>query len=677
MANGFSKSITSPVNIPQVQPIQPTQSDTGDAIQLASFGLSLYEREKAKQSEASRQLKLQELTGKSQEIATDLLSALDQKDLTSVQQAVRVNRAINAASTSPTEREFLMGKVGEILKTDLFAGAIEAEKSASDLMTEEILSYEDFMQGVVLGGKNLDQMTDEQKRDALDGLRALSVKRESARIANEKLGTNPSVPAYADALDSIFSLEYASNEHLLGSLIQQVTAAGGDPASIELLSQARLGLSRQFSQQENIARDLYNQAMKQPSLSPSDRTAITAIRDNALKQMQDMRSRLESMDEEQFQNAAKMANLLKTQMQVELQESAPEIFKLKEIAGSGYNALMSTLLNRLPNFKAGAIATLEKGATAAFLSSTEGRAVIAQTFDLKEMNLMLEGKSISQYDQDKADALAGQRWTMVAPLIEDPKMLDSLPEQRVENLTLAMIEVLDRADEVGDKESLKNANKLLSSPAVESLIARSKDENTQRVLSNYVASSTAALLQDQLQRAGISYNANSQKFETGGAADPGAQEISKLSDPRAAAGAVERKAAAQERKNRVKTMNNKLEQSAKLLVKYNPAIDDIKEARDYLLIGAAPNKVKGTLNPFQPNKVEAIQAAVKLEEIEKSLELKKRVQEFEAGVREANVQVGAALGAEIKPQQAADTSDMDDEEFEEMIKQMRDARAKR
>lgn len=650
MSDGFRKQLTTPVDIPKVQPIQPTPTATGDVLQLASFGLDLYQRDQAQKKESNRQLKLEELTGKSQQIASKLLEDLQQQDLSPIQQAIRVDKAINSSSQSPTERDFMMGKVGEILKTDVFSAAIEAEKSSSELMTEEILKYPPSIQGLVLGGKNLDQMTDDQKRDALDAGRQISLQMERARLASEKLSTTPSVTAFSEAVDSVFSLEMAANEQVLGSLIQQVSGAGGDPESVELLSQARLGLSRQLGQQETIVRDMYSQVLKDPKVTKEQLTKATAIRDNSLKQLTDMKGRLDSMDDEQFENAAKMANLLKSQMELELRETAPEIFKLKDIAGSGYNALMGVLLNRLPNFKDVAVNALEKGAIAGFLSSPEGQATVAQTFDLKEMNLMLEGKTLSSYDADAADAAAGMRWNMIAPLVENPEMLDSQPQVMVDNLTTAMIQVLDRADEVGDQQSLVNANKLLSSKATEALIAKVSNPESQRVLANYVASSTAALFEDKLQGAkGLTYDTTAQRFMADTTDEP-ELAISTLADPRARASGQAARAANQQRKRDVEEMNNKLNQAASLLVKYNPAISDVNKAKDYLLIGAPGANIQGELTPFRPIEKQAIKQAVELQKLEEDLELKNRVKEFAEGIRRGGVAATAALGGQLEQQ---------------------------
>lgn len=649
---GFRREIGTSVEAPQIQVPQATGDDVSDVLNVAAFGLDLYgqyqQRKKIEDQEKLRSI----LTGKAQEIHSRIVEALDQQDISPAKLEIMTQKLVSGASQSPSERQFLLESIGKLQSSKIFEAAFKAEQDEDSFLTDELKSFDDEIIVSVSRDKDITELSTEEKRRAVVQARKLNAKREEFKAVNEDLSLNPTYAGFVDSTEKRMSLVYEQAGSVLPSLMDKVRRAGGNAELTELLSAAKTNFVSLIEQLKQAQRQDFNMVMKSGDKDLIDRAKVA--HENSLKALDDQVEFLNGLDEEQFKSTMRMANKLKQELEIELYETMPEAMRNKEAFGAAYNSLVELALNKNPVLLEDVRKRAKGGILQALGATPEGSAVLSNHFDMAQLRHVFNGKSLASFDEAERDRVAAKRWTTVSHVISDPKSMDALTDKQVSSTAIAMIEVLDAAEEAGDSQSLKNANTLLTSPALERLLQHNSLTDDQKaVITDRVRSSTAKLLEESnLEGFGIRYDASKKEFV--------ASEVKPIKgtsgDPRDVAlrRSTERKN--RETQEKLKKINQKLKVTSSLMSKYNPAVESDLEARD-LIVSFGNVPVTGKLPSFEPEKREAVRQSVSVDEIKKRSSLEEEVRSFSEGVSKTLEQQKQRVQAE----QVSEETEIDQE----------------
>lgn len=626
---GFRRDINTSVQTPQVQVPKATGDDVSDVLNIATFGLGLYSQYKEKQATQKKAERQDLLLGKAQDIHLNIVAAMEQKDLSPERIEMMVQKGIRGVTSSPTERQFLIESIGKLQSSDLFkeslAGEVDEDTQLTDLLRNAETSTPGIVQGI-LGEKDISELSTEEKRRANVEVRKRQADLNKLEALQEDLSMSPSVNGFARLSQEKVKFALDQAGVVLPSLMDKVRRAGGDSEQVELLSAAKSNLVAYIEQvKQNQALD-FNNAFA--SVSKDEAERIKGIHDNTMKALDSQIKSLNDMDEEQFLSTARLAKKLKDELSIELHKSLPQAMRIKEALGPAYNALMDVVLSKQPELLEKASQTVEGSLLEVLSETVSGRAVTAQFMDLSQIAPIVEGQPLADVPRVDREAIASSRWSTVSPIINDVKTIDSMNDAQVKNVAKSMIDILDLAEEVGDEQSLKNASKMLSSKAVSRLLEHNAlDDLDKKTFSNYIASSSIALIKDRANE-GVEYDVSSGKFTA-------KSDLPKENDRSGITAGV--RTSVREAAGRKESMlNERFDAAAEALAKYNPAISNTKEAKDYmavLLQGSV--KLKGVLPAIEQEKIQAAQEGITVQELKQRSSLEEEVRAFSEGTSEA------------------------------------------
>lgn len=647
---GFRKEIGTSVDVPNIQVPQSTGDDVSDALNIASFGLNIYGQVREQELARQRKQRQEQLLGEAQVIAEDLFDARSQKELTAVEETMRLNKRLSTF-TNPVERQMVQELVAEQLTTGLYKEARKEMLDASEQLNEQLREIDKRspeLAALVFQGKNIDQMSMDEKRDTMDKYRTMVANQAKVEETNLNFANNPTVRSFRQVADAQKINLFSLMQGQLGSLINQVDVSGDDAEKKDILSTAKNNMLLVLDKEMQNVSAAYTAALQSPRLTDDARKAIEQEYNAYTSALKNQRKVLNEMDQEQFDKTSRMAKLLSDKNDTQLQKSFPQLMKLKQAMGPAFNSVMNAVLVRSPQLQQVTANTIEESVTS-LLGTPAGQTILAESLDLEAMHNVMQGIGLQEYAEKSRDAAAAHHWNASKVLVESPEALDTMNDDQINNVGIGIIGILDRADELGDTDSMANANALLTSPALTKFVDRLPD-NQKEVLTDYIAKSTAEFMRRQLSDDSfLKYNEQTGKIEGTLKRDPKVDEFNRRFTGGFLGGSS--------RPSRVQTAekeaNYKLNKAAEMVAKYHPTFKgDTEKARQYVLSRALPT-LRTSLTEEEKQAASALES---LEALRKRNELGERVQQFER----TTAQVAGI-----------DLSDLSPEEFEEYLAELR------
>lgn len=616
---GFRREIGTNVEVPTFNVPQSTGDDVSDALNIASFGLNVFSQIKEREAESARLERQKELVGVSENIIKDIAYTKSQKRINAFQEQKMIEDQINQIS-NPMERAFVRENVVKSLTTGIYGEARKNEQAEEDALDADLRRIDKEypqLSPSLFRGRNIASMSMDEKFEIMTEFRHLAKLDAEKQAAGDDFLANPSVRSLNAVLSAEFQSGFGKLQADLANFMTMVDKAGGSPERKEILSRGKANLVTALNTMQNLVDSTYTSGRK----LVQDKEQLKYMDDSYksyVDQLKNYRDQLDKMDTEQFDRIARLSKVLKDNNNINLQNSFPKFMQLREVMGSGFNSLVDALIisnvGNIQNVTSDVIGDTIRDV----LGSPAGAAVAADTLDLESFNKVVTDGSLMQYAEKDRDTAAGLHWNAVSKYVTSPNLIDEIPQDAVNNLGISMISVLERADELSDSDSLANASNLLASPAMRKMIDR-LPEDQQNIVSSYVARSAS-----EFMRRGLS------DIE-GATYDPVAGKLNVQEEQDRTAPARARFRAGQlnrVRRTKAEQINQKLENAATILVQYNPNVDNIKQAKEYIVRQTRPDLAPA---PKEDDnlRAQAIKQNTTVEAIRERAELDARLRDFE------------------------------------------------
>ena len=691
MAEGFARDVTTEIAIPQVQApnFNQNRSTVEDVADIASFGLGIFEQQKAKKQEAARQGRLNAVSGGALKAQSMLEDIKIQKGTITSSDILRVSRKVGGQFTSPSERTLFNSTLGEGLSGPLFQSIVGDDLDEAATTKASFRQLSKGAQVSALTSLEYDDIN-EVPDEALGELEAIGLVFDAnvnkMKAAKEKFAGSPTTETFNEYLSTNMDTSIDLMAQNLQVTINDLDKLGlNSPEYKERLGQMKSGFTNVLEGRLNEARIVLLQAKKNATVEEAKR--LTADFELAESTIKGTISRVTTLSDDAWKSSMDLANNLKNEMSIDASESFPQVMMLQEVfKGGGFDEIMKMVLveSRGKDLIAAKVSKdLERGLLNSGRDINIGSvATIASKKSIQELRGIFEGRAINEAKLEDRKTVIEDRWKWVNTMIKDPELINSLSknEEKMDKLGFAMIDILKTAETDGTNEDLVRANELLSSKAFGNYLSKIRPEEAE-VVSRYVASSTALSLDKEFSKnTRMIYNA-----DTGSIVKPTItrQGKAKASQDfgKAAGGSIDTSSfqATEVIKGDTK-LQSKLDNAVDSLVKYSPFINSlpqgerVKAARDYLLNTIPDSQVKGTRQDFSKDKSDAIKNGQSMEELEKRFSAETRFTGIETDLSALQKkELERKTGVQGTPT-IEDTSDMDDETFETYIEELKKAR---
>lgn len=638
----FQKDVSTNIRVPEVQVPVGTGDDTTDALQVATFGLSLFAQSQERKRLQDQKLRQEAVLSAALDAESALANASAQKGGLSDLERIRIVEGFGSQFTSPSERMAFQGALAEQVSSGIYSKQFEKELSDRERDIKHIHSLApEGSLVLVTGGKNLNDMSDEELNAAKLKADIFAAKHAETQAAASVWVTSQDAGSLRNLLSKGYSEMFSKLGGQLGTLMTDVQTAG-DTESKVLLSQSKSFFVNAVEQYKGQVNSLVTQASL-ANLSSDQQAQLRFTRDSAVGELDNMMSTVNEMDDEQWKSTLRLTQELQSRAKIDAEKGFPLLSRFsKVLTGESMGLVLRKMFMEgdLLDVTADKIADSVQQGIFNITSDLDmtGVAQAGNSLDLKSFEDMLTGKVA---DNDLAIA---EHWKLADKVVRDPSIVDHLGEKQIDNTGLSMIHALKAAEERGTEQDIKNASSLLGSEGMKLFMKKLKPEEQQN-LSNYVAGFVAKEMERRFKFSPkMVYNADRKEV---------IRDVPiKGQEPR-----------------RDNVLTDQLNNSAQMLAAYHPQFKGKEgEAKDYLMSFVSSDQVRGEKKEFGAQEQQAITTGQTLEELEEQVSLKEQVVSLTGRIKEMSKGLS---------EKEMDLSDMDDEEFEEFQKLQREEFLKR
>lgn len=695
---GFQKNVTQ-------THAEPPAARQPEVARFADLGTSFGEMAGTivrETKEARRKNRESELLGEAQRMVRTRDEALAQDPKSGAKLNLQVQRDIATLGRTPEERDFLRRAVNQAQGANISSltrSAIDEQSKRSDSLLMDALGTD--LGKAMVTPEIIDGSASQEdlNRWVIDYNKAV-VQQEQAKLNNQQIQAEASVNS-KKAADSWEGM--ASNFNQL--LTAQEAQLRSSLASVEQLPSA--DKADQIARiKNNMVSNIQLYRQKIFSSSGAVRKNMTAAEakefDKRVKLYMDQADTviqgLDKLKDDEVKRVADYLGVAKKNLGIDALQAAEGLFRMRETVGDqAVGSMINAVIQGDPEFLEAFRGQVTKELAAGFTDSQRS------AMQMKSMISFFEGSSILDIadPEERADK-AKSFYSASGKLIIDGSILTA-PDNARSSAAVNLANVLDMAQEGADISQMKRATDLINHPNYRKFY-ESLDATDKKIIGQYSVTFNQDVMQDRnlglVRQMGaypdqISYNADSGKYEFKPKAVPQGQVGGLLGGAKNAEIAARKDN--QEAKRLVKEANGAL-QSMWEYKENDPYLADksYKEMSNFVHASTGIKAggrlgttvpVQGSMTTFDEQDIEAQEKGMTKDKMLELMDEQDSLDKLENLVRQTTIELGKAgqspqtreeLGKLLAPQQqTVDTSDMSDEEFEEMVKQMRAARGKR
>lgn len=511
-------------NIPIVKAMEPV-SNGSDLVELANLGVGLFKQQKQKEAQEAAALRQNDVLNTGQSLIDEYLNAVQQDPSGTSKYAMKYRQQVSGLDYTAEEKEVLLkqfntsvGKsAGTVVQKNVESLVDQVDKEIRHLMSDDEDRADLFGVSPELVDKvSTGMATMEEKRTLIMQRNRIAANRAESennrRLSKERVSQN--------AFDAARLMEQSINaeQRILSESINGIVAISNRIQKNPDVDSVQGILDQQQQMVNNL--DLYKRqrALDWDTLisnarSEEDRKMLVDRKTRFENSFNSLTENFSKLDAEQFQTTTQSLKFMQDSLGLDAVKASPILFRMKEAYGPAFNAVMNSVIQS----DAELLRQLRSKVSAGI--SEQMSAEEKMLLDMDTLTRLHTDKSLLDLSLEEKENMAGTLYSSTREYIETGIAAD-LPPTTKQNLGRNMSIILDMAVESGDVTQQERALELLNSPGYDKFV-ESLDSDTQANLKAMTTQFNMDVLTDRNQglvqrvagKDGVSYNANTGKFE--------------------------------------------------------------------------------------------------------------------------------------------------------------------